>query len=33
MRSVPGLTGFLSKPFSNEKLTTCLDLALANRIP
>ena len=28
-----GATGFLSKPFSDETLTTCLDLALAKRTP
>lgn len=28
-----GAAAFLSKPFSNEKLTECLGLALANRIP
>ena len=27
-----GAIGFLSKPFSDDKLTKCLDLALANRI-
>ena len=32
MRSMPGRSGFLSKPFSDDKLTKCLDLALANRI-
>ena len=32
MRSMPGRLGFLSKPFSDEKVTKFLDLALANPI-